>query len=79
MNETLEQRVQQRTADLKDSYEACYESEQTIRDIVDSSQDWIWAIDLQGHHTYSNPAVEGILGYRPDELVCVLPRSFKIC
>jgi PAS domain S-box-containing protein len=45
------------------------EREATIRAIVETSQDWIWAIDVDGRHTYSNPAVEHILGYRPDEMV----------
>ncbi|MBT7161503.1 MAG: PAS domain S-box protein, partial [Victivallales bacterium] len=45
------------------------EREEMIRALVETSQDWIWSIDLQGTHTYCNPAVESILGYRPDELV----------
>ena len=49
--------------------EALRESEQTIRSFVETSRDWIWAIDVQGVHTYSNPAVEEILGYPPGDLV----------
>ena len=30
---------------------------------------WIWEVDPVGIYTYSSPAVEGILGYHPDELV----------
>jgi PAS domain S-box-containing protein len=59
-------------ADISDRVEAedaLRESEEAIRAFVETSQDWIWAIDLQGRHTYSNLAVEGILGYGPDELV----------
>ena len=44
------------------------EQQQMISAIVETSQDWIWAIDLAGHHTYSNPAVEQILGYLPAEV-----------
>ena len=40
-----------------------------IQAIVDSSLDWIWAIDLGGNHTYSNHAIEHILGYTQGELV----------
>ena len=40
----------------------------TLGAIVETSRDWIWATDLQGAHTYSNAAVESILGYRPGEL-----------
>jgi PAS domain S-box-containing protein/putative nucleotidyltransferase with HDIG domain len=49
--------------------EALREKEETIRAFVETSQDWIWSIDLNGIHTYSNPAVENILGYTPDELI----------
>ena len=43
--------------------------EETIRSIVETSQDWIWNIDLEGNHTYSNPAVKDILGYDLEEIV----------
>lgn len=36
--------------------------------ILELSADWIWEIDLQGRHIYSNPAVQEILGYTTDEM-----------
>ena len=42
---------------------------ETIRAIIETSQDWIWSIDADGVHTYSNPAIEAMLGYRPEELL----------
>jgi len=36
---------------------------------LDSINDWIWAMDLNGIHTYSNKAVEMILGYQVEEVV----------
>ena len=45
------------------------QSEQAQRAILETSQDWIWAINLDGIHTYSNPAAEHILGYTTDEIV----------
>lgn len=50
------------------------EDDQRVRDarfraIVETTQEWIWAIDLQGNHTYSNRAVEAILGYSVDALL----------
>lgn len=48
--------------------EALRASEERFRSIVSTSQEWIWAIDLAGIHTYSNPAIEHILGYHPDEI-----------
>ncbi|NQT25851.1 PAS domain S-box protein [candidate division KSB1 bacterium] len=44
-------------------------SEETVRDILETSRDWIWTIDVNGKHTYSNPAIEKILGYSPQELL----------
>ncbi|MCD6393147.1 MAG: PAS domain S-box protein, partial [Planctomycetes bacterium] len=49
--------------------ESLEEREQTVSALVETSTDWIWAIDLEGVHTYSNPAVESILGYSSDELI----------
>ena len=37
--------------------------------IVESSQDWIWAMEPDGRHTYSNPAVERILGHTPADVL----------
>jgi len=53
----------------KQAEEALRKKEETIRALVETSQDWIWSIDVQGIHTYSNPAIEKILGYTTDELI----------
>jgi diguanylate cyclase (GGDEF)-like protein/PAS domain S-box-containing protein len=44
------------------------ESEERYRSIVETSTDWIWEMNVQGRMTFNNPAVENILGYRPEEL-----------
>ncbi|HEV8695120.1 MAG TPA: EAL domain-containing protein [Lysobacter sp.] len=44
---------------------ALRDSEERFRNIVESSQDWIWEMDLDGRLTYSNAAVERILGLAP--------------
>jgi PAS domain S-box-containing protein len=49
--------------------EARREQQQTTQAIVDSSRDWIWGIDLEGRHVYSNGAIRSILGFSPDEFV----------
>lgn len=46
---------------------ALHEHQQIIKAIVETSQDWIWAVDTSGKHIYSNQAVENILGYTPTE------------
>jgi PAS domain S-box-containing protein len=58
-----------RVVERERAVKALREREATISAMVETSRDWIWAIDLEGIHTYCNPAVEAILGYRPEELV----------
>lgn len=45
------------------------EHDRMIRDLVESTRDWIWAIDLNGVLTYCNPAIEPILGIKAEELI----------
>ncbi|WP_319501661.1 PAS domain S-box protein [uncultured Draconibacterium sp.] len=45
------------------------EHESFIRSIVETSKDWIWAIDEEGVHTYSNNAVMDIIGYADTDIV----------
>ncbi len=44
-------------------------ADQRFRDLVHTSLDWIWEIDVDGHYVYCSPGVEAILGLRPEELV----------
>lgn len=53
----------------KRSEEALRDSEERFRSIVEATNEWIWSIDLEGRLTYTNPSVETILGYRPEELL----------
>lgn len=38
-------------------------------EILSTLPDWVWEVDSRGYITYTNPAVETLLGYSPDELV----------
>lgn len=49
--------------------EALAESEAKFRAIVETTEEWVWEIDEHGVTTYTNPAIERILGYSPEELV----------
>lgn len=51
--------------------EALHLSEEKFRTIVETTKEWIWEIDLQGRHTYTNPAIESILGYDVDEFLAL--------
>ena len=53
---------------LKQMQIALRESEQRLSSIISTSQEWIWTMDRSGMHTFCNPAVENILGYRPEEI-----------
>src|SRR5882672_703782 len=53
----------------KGAEEALKDSEEKFRSIVETTNEWIWAIDLEGNHTYTNPAIEHILGYKTEEIL----------
>ena len=44
-------------------------AEQMFRDFVETTTEWIWAVDTNFTITYSNPAVRDILGYPTDDIV----------
>ncbi|MDY0038977.1 MAG: PAS domain S-box protein [Desulforhabdus sp.] len=48
--------------------ESLNETERRFKDLAECISDWIWELDAEGKYTYSNPIVEKILGYRPDEV-----------
>src|SRR6187455_385493 len=43
--------------------------EEQLRDIVMTSQDWIWEHDREGKFTFCSESVRSTLGYGPDELL----------
>jgi PAS domain S-box-containing protein len=49
--------------------EALAESEERYRNIVETSQDMIWALDGENRFTFVNDAVRTIYGYEPDEMI----------
>jgi len=53
----------------KQAEEALRESEEKYRAIIETNQEWIWQMDNKGIHTYSNPAIEQILGYSVGDIV----------
>lgn len=61
-NRTLEQKVEERTKELR-------MSEKRFKDIVFNSADWIWEVDENGRFTYCSEKVEDILGYTLDEII----------
>jgi PAS domain S-box-containing protein/diguanylate cyclase (GGDEF)-like protein len=49
-------------------------SEQRLREIIDTSQDWIWELDAEGRITFSSESSARILGYPSGSMV---GRSFS--
>ena len=55
--------------DRKRAEQALRDSEERFRSIVETTEDWIWWIDVKGCLLYANPAVEDILGYPAEQLL----------
>jgi PAS domain S-box-containing protein len=51
------------------SEEALHQSEERYRSLVETTFDWIWEVDAQGHYTYASPRVRDLLGYTPEEVL----------
>ncbi|MFH1312685.1 MAG: PAS domain S-box protein [Candidatus Eisenbacteria bacterium] len=53
----------------KRAEKALRKSEQRFSDIAENASEWIWEVDAGGTYTYSNPVVEKIMGYTPQEIL----------
>jgi len=49
--------------------DALHKSEERFQQVAENAQVWIWEVDAEGLYTYASPAVEQILGYKPEEVV----------
>lgn len=58
-------------SERKRAEEALRASEARYRAMAEQSADWIWAVDLQGRHTYSNQRGAAMLGYAVDEFLAM--------
>lgn len=52
-----------------ESRSALAESEKRFRDVVNSFDEFVWEVNLDGKYTYISNRVEAILGYTPAELI----------
>jgi PAS domain S-box-containing protein len=71
----LDARVETRTAELK-------KAEEKYRHLVEKEKDIIYTVDEEGIYTWINPAVETILGYKPEELIgkrfsVIIPQGWR--
>jgi len=44
-------------------------SEERFRSISEATREWIWEMDSRGVYTFSSPAVETMIGYKPQEVL----------
>ena len=56
-------------SDRKRTETALEVSERKYRILVETSQDLIWSVDLEGRYTFINPAAQPIFGYEPQEMI----------
>ena len=54
---------------MKQTQFALQKSEAWFQDIIESTSDWIWEVDVNGVYTYCSSNVEDILGYQPEEII----------
>jgi PAS domain S-box-containing protein len=55
---------------------ALRESEERFRNLVETSNDWIWEVDKNAVYTYVSPKVCNILGYEIEEVLGKIPFDF---
>jgi len=60
----------------KQTEAALRESEENFRAFVETSNDWVWAMDATGRHTYSNGRIKEIIGYDPEEILGGMATDF---
>jgi PAS domain S-box-containing protein len=70
LNDTLEQRIEIRTQEIRDVFSRLYESERQFRSLVESVTDYaIFMLDQNGFVTTWNAGAERIKGYTNDEII----------
>ena len=69
LNASLERRVEERTAALRETFEHVRESERRIQTILESSPDPFIAVDFNGCITDWNSRAEALFGWRRTEVV----------
>jgi PAS domain S-box-containing protein len=69
LNEHLEHKVTQRTAQLAEAIETLRESEEKYREIVEDVSDLVHTSNYKGFFTYINPACKKLMGYTQSEMI----------
>ena len=56
-------------AERRQAEDALRKSEERFSQVAQTAGEWIWEVDADGVYTYSSPAVDSMLGYKPEEVV----------
>ncbi|MDD5284291.1 MAG: response regulator [Desulfuromonadaceae bacterium] len=65
----LEQRVAERTDELREKNCELSKSEERLDQLAEHSRTISWEVDAQGLYTYLSHVSEAVIGYHPDEIV----------
>ena len=69
LNEDLEHKVIERTAQLAEAIETLRKGEEKYREIVENTSDFVHTTDYKGNFTYVNPSCEKLTGFTQNELI----------
>ena len=69
LNADLEQRVQQRTEEIRQKNQALQASEARFRLIAENMSDLVCLQSVDGRYLYLSPSCQSVLGFQPDELL----------
>ena len=61
---------------LKATQQKLEDSEHRYRNLIETTNDWIWETNDKGVFTYSSPQIEDILGYTAEEILGKSPKEF---
>ncbi|MGB7441266.1 MAG: PAS domain S-box protein, partial [Coleofasciculaceae cyanobacterium] len=62
-------RLQQEIIIRQQAETSLSQSERKYRDLVETSQDMVWSVNMEGNYTFVNQAVKKIYGYEPEEMI----------
>lgn len=65
----LESIVNERTKKFIESNEKLKKSEERFRQILETSQEWVWEVNMNGVFTFSSSMVHKMMGYNAKEIV----------
>jgi PAS domain S-box-containing protein len=62
-------RLEEEIADRQQTQDELKKSEDRFRNLVETTNDWIWELDSKLAYTYVGPKILDILGYSPEEVL----------